>query len=103
MSKSNKKKRHIYVCMGGTCYNKGSEKVMEKLEQYFGVEAGQENDVVDLDFCGCLGNCDFAVNLEVDGDIRMQVTPENVIEKINKPDNSLRKDFSELEDELENL
>lgn len=83
MSTDNKKKC-VGVCVGGSCYNAGSEQLMEHLEEHYNTKAGEPNDAIDLDFVGCLGHCDFSVNIEVDGEIMTSVTKENVVDAIEK-------------------
>ena len=39
---------------------------METLEQEAGLKAGEKNDSLDLDWCGCLGYCAKSPNLVID-------------------------------------
>lgn len=79
-----KKKKCVGVCVGGSCYNAGSEGVMEHLEGHYKVKAGEGNDSIDLDYVGCLGHCDFGVNIEVDGEVMTSVNKDNVIAAIEE-------------------
>lgn len=109
MEKSNKK--CIGVCIGGSCYNAGSEAIMRRIEETYHCEAGSSNDSIDFDYTGCLGHCDFGVNVEINGDVYTNVTKETIIplldgsleqKPFSKKDNDTSLDDL-LTKELENL
>jgi NADH:ubiquinone oxidoreductase subunit E len=103
MTEEQKKKKCVGVCMGGSCYNNGSEQLMEYLEELYGTEAGQENEKIALDYAGCLGQCE-SINIEVDGDVYTEVTKDNVqhiIEHGEHPDQNHKKSLDDLDALLE--
>ena len=55
---------------------------MQKIEQTIGLKAGHKNMEYDLDFCGCLGCCDFGPNLLVNNNLILGAEKNNVMEKI---------------------
>ena len=55
---------------------------MQKIEQTIGLKAGHKNMEYDLDFCGCLGCCDFGPNLLVNNNLILGAEKNNVMEKL---------------------
>ncbi len=55
---------------------------MEKLSSFFGLNAGEKDDRIDLDYCRCLGFCSEAPNVAVDGQFVTNTSPSTVIEDI---------------------
>ena len=74
----------IRVCNDPTCAKKGPESIVRKIQQAFGLVDGQKNADYDLEYCGCLGNCDFGPNLSVNDNIIQRANPETIIEEIAK-------------------
>lgn len=81
MAKNQKK---IRVCGGKNCKSLGSEKIMKFLENTYDLKAGESNSKIDLDYSGCMGNCDFAPNVTVDGKIITNANIETILEKIDQ-------------------
>lgn len=61
--------------MGSSCHLKGSYLVVEKIK---------ELNLPDLKLYGslCFGKCSSGINIEIDGVLISNVTPDNVKEKI---------------------
>lgn len=74
----------IRVCSNTSCAKKGSASIMQKIEQSTGLIAGNKNSEYDLDFCGCLGCCDFGPNLLVNENLILGAEKRTVMEKISE-------------------
>ena len=80
-----KKQTVIRVCNDPTCAKKGPESIMRKIKQTFGLVDGQKNSDYDLEYCGCVGSCDFGPNLLINDNIIIQrANPDTVIAEIKK-------------------
>ena len=75
-------KDHIQVCESKTCGPKYSSEIMRTLEKHLHLKAGEENDNARLEFRGCLGYCEEANNVAVNGTILSQVVPEEVVARV---------------------
>lgn len=67
----------VAVCIGSSCYIKGSRQIIEQLENLI-----NENNFTDkIELCGtfCLGRCQQGVCVTINDDI-YSVTPETVKE-----------------------
>lgn len=66
-------KKVVKVCMGTACYVRGSENVLNRMKDEFGIQEGEttEDLLVTLETVGCVGCCGLApvaaVNDEVAG------------------------------------
>ena len=66
----------VQICVGSSCYLKGSQKVVELFQQ--AVEFYNLEDRVILSGSFCIGKCNReGVTVQVDDDIHTGVTPEN--------------------------
>lgn len=69
----------VEICVGSSCYIKGSEEIIRLFREALDKEG--LTDEVDLIGCLCLGVCNRnGVNLRVDGEIVTGITPENFSE-----------------------
>ena len=70
----------ISVCMGTACYVKGSQQVLDKLEEVLGVPAGRttKDGVFTLNATRCLGACGLAPVIMVNDDVYGRLTPDQV-------------------------
>ena len=70
----------ISVCMGTACYVKGSQQVLDKLEEVLGVPAGRTtpDGVFTLNATRCLGACGLAPVIMVNDDVYGRLTPDQV-------------------------
>lgn len=68
-------KNIVCVCMGTACHVRGAAKVLEQIEEEFGIKEGEtsEDKSVTLETVGCVGCCGLApvvtVNEEVFGEV----------------------------------
>jgi NADH-quinone oxidoreductase subunit E len=63
--------RHtIQVCLGTSCYIRGGEELLEKLEATLGVKPGEttEDRVFTLETVHCVGSCSMSPVIRVDGE-----------------------------------
>lgn len=77
-------KDHIQVCESKTCGPKWSRDIMSELEHSLGIQAGQENDAVRLEYRGCLGYCEEANNVAVNGNILSNVIPSEAVARVEE-------------------
>ena len=70
----------ISVCMGTACYVKGSQQVLDKLEEVLGVPAGRttKDGVFTLNATRCLGACGLAPVIMVNDDVYGRLTPDQI-------------------------
>ncbi len=63
------KGRHeIHVCMGTACHVRGAQRVLEVVENFTGIQAGETDDEMkfSLDTVNCLGCCALGPVMEID-------------------------------------
>ena len=70
----------ISVCMGTACYVKGSQAVLDKLEEVLGVPAGRttKDGLFTLNATRCLGACGLAPVIMVNDDVYGRLTPAQI-------------------------
>lgn len=72
----------VCVCLGTACHVRGAGKVLEKIEESFGIKEGEttEDMSLTLETVGCVGCCGLApvvtVNDEVEGDLNTKKVNE---------------------------
>lgn len=72
----------VCVCLGTACHVRGAGKVLEKIEENFGIGEGEttEDMSLTLETVGCVGCCGLApvvtVNDEVEGDLNPKKVDE---------------------------
>ena len=73
-------KYHISVCLGTACYVKGSQKVLEAIEQNLKIASGEctSDRKFSLDSCRCLGACGLAPVMKVNDEVFGKLTPDKV-------------------------
>ena len=76
----------ISVCMGTACYVKGSQQVLDKLEEVLEVPAGRttKDGLFTLNATRCLGACGLAPVMMVNDDVYGRLTPDQVPDIIAK-------------------
>ena len=76
----------ISVCMGTACYVKGSQQVLDKLEEVLEVTAGRttKDGLFTLNATRCLGACGLAPVMMVNDDVYGRLTPDQVPDIIAK-------------------
>lgn len=76
----------INVCLGTACYVKGSQAILEEIENVLGIKAGETTP--DLKFSinstRCVGECSLAPVITINEDIYAKVTKDRVKELIEK-------------------
>lgn len=82
-------KNIVCVCVGTACHVRGAQEVVSKLEDAFGIKAGEttEDLSVTLETVGCVGCCGLAPVVVVNEEIVGNVTPaktEALLDSIQK-------------------
>ncbi|MCK9455505.1 MAG: NAD(P)H-dependent oxidoreductase subunit E [Sulfurimonas sp.] len=74
-----KGRHNIVVCLGTACYIKGSEKILQKIEQRYGIKAGEttSDEALSLLTARCFGSCSLAPVIVFDEEIKAKVSLEN--------------------------
>lgn len=70
----------IGVCLGTACYVKGSQKVMDKLQDMLKVEVGHTtpDGLFTLNATRCLGACGLAPVMMINDEVYGRLTPDEV-------------------------
>ena len=81
-----KGKHRISVCMGTACYVKGSDKVLDALQEKLGIGVGEctPDGLFSVDSTRCVGACGLAPVMMVDEDVYGKITPEQIDEILAK-------------------
>jgi NADH-quinone oxidoreductase subunit E len=74
-------KHIIRVCLGTACYVKGSQQILERLEQELGLKVGgiTKDRKFSLEAVRCLGCCSLAPAMVVDDDTHALVDPSEAV------------------------
>lgn len=74
-------KHNIRVCMGTACYVRGSQQIMDRIEQKLGIKPGETTDdyVFSVESIACFGSCALAPVVFIDGKVYGRMTPDKVI------------------------
>ncbi len=73
--------RHlINVCMGTACHVRGSDKVLERIEQELGIKKGENTPDLKftLETVNCIGACALGPMVTIGEDYHGEMTPEKV-------------------------
>jgi bidirectional [NiFe] hydrogenase diaphorase subunit len=72
------------VCMGTACYVKGAAAVLQALEHFAGVRAGETTATGQLSLltARCLGICGHSPLVVLDGSVAGQQTPESALKQL---------------------
>ena len=75
-----KGEHRISVCLGTACYVKGSDKILEAVENKLGIKSGQctLDGKFSIDACRCVGACGLAPVMTIDDDVYGKITPDQV-------------------------
>ncbi len=81
-----KGKYQIGICLGTACYVKGSGDVYNKLHEILGISGGEvtPDKMFSLDATRCVGCCGLAPVMTINGEVYGRVTPDSVVEIIEK-------------------
>jgi len=77
----NPKGQHrVSVCLGTACYVKGSQQILDKIEELLNCKAGSitPDGKFSVDATRCVGACGLAPVMMVDDDVYGQITPDMV-------------------------
>ncbi|HMP88744.1 MAG TPA: bidirectional hydrogenase complex protein HoxE [Kiritimatiellia bacterium] len=81
------KGRHTcVVCMGTACYIKGADAIMQKIDDAFGVKAGETtpDDHLSVMTARCVGSCGLAPAVVVDQQVLGHIKPDQVVNHIKE-------------------
>lgn len=78
-------KYHIQVCRGTACHVLGSATVLQELEKYIKIKAGQtsRNGLFSIEVVACIGACGLAPVISINGEFFAKVTEESIKEIID--------------------
>jgi NADH:ubiquinone oxidoreductase subunit E len=81
-----KGRHNIKVCLGTACYVRGIAEILSRLQSEFKLEVGKtsEDRRFSLEAVRCLGACGLAPVVVVDSDTHGGMTPDKVIEVLNR-------------------
>ncbi len=72
------------VCLGTACYVKQAGEIVAKLQDEFGIEAGQTtpDGKLSLSTARCLGSCGLAPVLVINGNVVGREAPDTIVERV---------------------
>lgn len=78
-------KYHIQVCRGTACHVLGSATVLEEIEKFAGVKAGNttRDGVFSIEVVACIGACGLAPVISVNGNFHAKVNGAAIKEILN--------------------
>lgn len=81
-----KGKYDIAVCLGTACYVKGSQKILDKIEEELGISVGgtTPDGKFSISATRCLGACGLAPVIVINDDVHGRLKPEDVKEILDK-------------------
>ena len=81
-----KGRHNIKVCLGTACYVRGISEILNRLQSEFKLEVGStsEDRRFSLEAVRCLGACGLAPVLVVDSDTHGGMTPDRVVDVLNR-------------------
>ncbi len=79
-------KNIVCVCTGTACHVRGSDKVLEKIEESFGIKEGETTPDLSLtlETVGCVGCCGLAPVITVNEEVAGDLSPKRVNEIIKE-------------------
>lgn len=81
-----KGKHNVVVCLGTACYIKGSNKILENIEQRYGIKAGEttSDEALSVLTARCFGSCALAPVIVCDDVIKPKITLESSLCEIEE-------------------
>ncbi len=81
-----KGKYTISVCLGTACFVKGSQKILDRLQERLKIEPGQttEDGMFSIDKTRCVGACGLAPVFTVNGEVYGKATVKELDEVLDK-------------------
>ena len=73
-------KTEIRICRGTACHSGGNAELLAALEKATGLKIGESSEEYDLDWVECLGQCQAAPNLLVNGRLYTKVDLKKIAE-----------------------
>lgn len=75
-----KGKHNVSICLGTACYVKGSDKLLEAVEQQLGIRCGEctPDRKFSIESCRCVGACGLAPVMIVDGEVYGKLVAKDV-------------------------
>ena len=73
-------KINVCICLGSSCFSRGSKDALETLQEYIAVK-GLEN-IVDVSGSLCEGNCQDGPNVTINSDRHTGITPGTLIDLV---------------------
>ena len=73
-------KKEILVCRGTACHSGGNAELIAALEAATGLKIGESNEEYRLDWVECLGQCQAAPNLLINGKLYTEVDLKKIPE-----------------------
>ena len=75
-----KGKYNIQVCRGTACHVLGSSTVLNELEKYLKIKAGQtsRDNLFSIEVVACIGACGLAPVIAINGEFHAKVTPKKL-------------------------
>lgn len=70
----------IRVCRGTACHSGGNAELVKALEEATGVKLGQSNEKYSLGWVECLGQCQAAPNMLINGELYTNVELDKIPE-----------------------
>lgn len=73
-------KYKVSVCLGTACYVKGSDKLIEKVEQLLNIKEGETtpDGLYSISATRCLGACGLAPIMTVNEEVYGKITPDEI-------------------------
>ena len=70
----------VSVCLGTACYVKGSDKLLERLEEELGIKCGDctEDGKFSIEACRCIGACGLAPVFTINDDVYGKRVPDDI-------------------------
>ena len=70
----------ISVCLGTACYVKGSDKLLDRIQEELGIEVGDctEDGRFSIEACRCIGACGLAPVFTVNKDVYGKKVPDDI-------------------------
>ena len=80
-----KGKYNVAVCLGTACYVKGSQKILDRLEERLKIQPGQttEDGMFSIDKTRCVGACGLAPVFTVNGEVYGKATVKKLDEVLD--------------------
>lgn len=73
-------KYKIGICLGTACYVKGSDKLLERIENILKIKAGEttKDGLYSIDATRCIGACGLAPVMSINEDVYGKLIPEDI-------------------------